>query len=127
MEKYKERAKELVKNIMFVNHFSKEEEDELLQAMYQFAEEVKKDIISKMFSSNPKDQVIYTKEQVEELLQEQKIAIKNEKDREFIELRNNKQIFTRKDMGELLGKQRELSSQQTLTNREDILNAKLKI
>jgi hypothetical protein len=36
-------------------------------------------------------------------------------------------LFTEEYVEELLEKQRELSAQQTLTNREDILNAKLKI
>ena len=73
---------------------------------------------------------LYAKKQVEESLQEKEISIRNEKDKEFIELRNNKQIFTKKDMEELLQKQRELCAKKVRTNAtmyHKVLNAKLKL
>lgn len=46
---------------------------------------------------------------------------------DFIKHMTNGMLFTRERVEELLEKQRELSAEQTLTNREDILNTKLKI
>lgn len=46
---------------------------------------------------------------------------------DFITAMTNGTLFTKERVEELLQKQRELCAEQTLTNREDILNAKLKI
>jgi hypothetical protein len=80
----------------------------------------------------------YTKQQVEDLLQEKEISIKNEKDREFLVLRNNKQICTKLDVERLLQEQRKLCNKESYceegiigytwqVNEDSILNAKLNL
>jgi len=61
-----------------------------------------------------------------QLAEEVEIETKNSKDAEFIELRNNKQIFTKLDVKKLLQGQRELSYQASI-NDKSILDTKLKV
>lgn len=103
--KYKERAKKLVEDIMFVNHFSKEEERELLQAMCQLAEEVEKQYKNPMtFDANTHQVTINPL------------------------FRSDSVYYSRKEMEELLQKQRELcATEDNRINASTIRNAKLKI
>lgn len=142
--KYKERAKKLVEDIMFVNHFSKEEERELLQAMCQLAEEVETASYIKFRESVDS---LFTREQIEEA-----ITICTDKDYEawiltktFREVLydgvvNGDKFYPQKQVEELLQKQRELCAEKIeeafITVKGDVnpllltcvcLNAKLKI
>lgn len=110
MSKYESRALELTKDIRFVNHFSPEEDIELIKIMCQLAEKVEEE--SYIEFKKIRYQNLFTKEQVEELLQKQR------------ELCAEKAETTMEHCGHSSGQYCEC---QREIDKDSILNAKLKI